>query len=91
MNQPLETGYPSEILGNVYIFPEGEALRFYNISGNTISWIEIKDDFLVCTWQAHFKDDLSGSLETFLKMNIINEVGQAPVINNDMLLYSHNI
>ena len=49
---PLKTNYP--VSSEAFLFPEGEALRFFMIENNeTITFFEYKDDFFVATWQAH--------------------------------------
>lgn len=49
---PLKTIYPAN--NEAFLFPEGEALRFFMIENNeTITLFEYKDDFFVATWQAH--------------------------------------
>ncbi len=53
LQQPLKVKPDGEMLDRQFLFPEGEALRFYYINGDTISLIEFKDDFPVITWQAH--------------------------------------
>ncbi len=53
LQQPLKVKPDGERLDRQFLFPEGEALRFYYIYGDTISFIEFKDDFPVITWQAH--------------------------------------
>ncbi|OEH92052.1 copper amine oxidase N-terminal domain-containing protein [Bacillus solimangrovi] len=89
INTPLDISYPNENYDRTYIFPEGEALGYYSISGDTISWIELQDDFLVCTWQAHINDVSYGQLESFLEMDIKNAQGIDPKVDKDMLYYSN--
>lgn len=49
---PLKTVQPASSMA--FLFPEGEALRFFLIENNeTITYFEYKDDFIVATWQAH--------------------------------------
>ncbi|MDP5274222.1 copper amine oxidase N-terminal domain-containing protein [Chengkuizengella axinellae] len=91
MNTPLNVTNINgnyENYDNTYIFPEGEVLSYYHLDGDTISWIELKDDFLVCTWQAHFKDLNYDHLDSFLQMNIKDDTGETPHLNKEMLYYS---
>lgn len=91
MNPPLETKILDKGYDMTFIFPEGEALGYYHIFGDTISRVELQDDFLVCTWQANFEYASSGYTEALMGTNITNSTGKAPEINKNMLYYSHGI
>lgn len=91
MNPPLNVTIQDENYDSTYIFPEGEALAYYYIYGDTISWIELKDDFWVCTWQTHLQDTSSGHIEAFLEMNTKNSKGKYYKINKNLLYYSQGI
>lgn len=91
MNPPLETKIIDENYDRTFIFPEGEALGYYYIYGDTISWVELQDNFLVCTWQAKFEYASTGHTETLMGTSITNSTGKAPEINKNMLYYSHGI
>ncbi|MGG4553869.1 copper amine oxidase N-terminal domain-containing protein [Paenibacillus humicus] len=91
MNPPLETKILDENYDRTFIFPEGEALGYYYIYGDTISWVELQDGFLVCTWQANFEYASIGHTETLMGTSITNSTGKAPEINKNLLYYSYGI
>ncbi|MFD1886205.1 hypothetical protein [Paenibacillus wenxiniae] len=68
LRKPLDVKSDGERLDQEFLFPEGEALRFYHIYGDTISLIEFKQDFPVITWQAH---GLSAATDDF---HIVNDL-----------------
>ncbi|MNJ45381.1 hypothetical protein D3C77_404720 [compost metagenome] len=91
INPPLETKFVDENYDTSFIFPEGEVLGFYYTYGDTISWVELQDNFLVCTWQANFEYPSTGHTETLKGTSITNSIGNAPKINKNMLFYSYGI
>lgn len=91
MNPPLETKFVDVNYDTTFIFPEGEALGFYYIYGDTISWVELQNGFLVCTWQANFEYASTGHTETLKGTSITNSTGKAPKINKNMLYYVYGI
>jgi hypothetical protein len=54
-----------------YIFPEGEALRYYSVVGNLLTYYEIKDDVKHLVWEGVEKD--SGKYTT--------EKGKRPLVD----------
>src|SRR5690606_25657771 len=91
MNPPMATKMVDEAYDRTYIFPEGEALGFYYIYGDTISWVGLQESSRVCTWQAKFEYASTGHTETLMGTSITNSTGKAPEINKNMLFYSHGI
>lgn len=87
INTPLKVTFIDENYDQTFIFPEGEALGYYYIYGDMLSWIELRDDFLVCTWQANIKNTSYGHIEAFLE-HMKNAEGKDPKINKDMLYFT---
>ncbi|WP_372660689.1 copper amine oxidase N-terminal domain-containing protein [Cohnella sp.] len=83
---------PLEVIGNhegffmTYLFPEGEALRFYLIRKDIISYVELKDDFLVASWQAYSKD--GDGIKSILEGKFGEQRGTAPIFEKVFLYYS---
>ncbi|WP_314589971.1 hypothetical protein [Paenibacillus terrigena] len=92
-HMPIQTLHAYEDYSNTFIFPEGEALRFFAIEGNeTVTHFEYQDDFLVATWQAHInKNNGEDSIQQLLKDNLIDRTGPTSEINKSFLYYSHGI
>lgn len=82
-HKPLDVN--SGIENNIYLFAEGKALEFYYIYGDTISFIQFKNDFPVVVWQAHFQgNDL---LQAFANGNFTEQRGTPPATSNKPYLY----
>ncbi|GIO14156.1 hypothetical protein J19TS2_37110 [Cohnella xylanilytica] len=77
----------SEWWSETYLFPEGEALRYLKIEGDTVSWVEFKDGFAVVTWQAHVNED--DALQQFLQSKWKDEVGTKPKLGKGYYSYSY--
>ncbi|MEJ3719809.1 copper amine oxidase N-terminal domain-containing protein [Paenibacillus polymyxa] len=43
----------TELLSSVYMFPQGEALRYFTVDGDVLSLVEVKDDFPMVTYQGY--------------------------------------
>lgn len=85
---PLTTLHEHEDYSQKYLFPEGEALRFYKIEGNeTISFYEFKNDFPVVTWQAHIADETIESIQALLDNKLKDSKGSMPKMNKALLYY----
>ncbi|WP_195571793.1 stalk domain-containing protein [Paenibacillus sp. 1001270B_150601_E10] len=84
MHKPLNITITDENYDVIYLFPKGKALGFYKLYGDTIAWIELKDDFLVSTWQANL--DVNSSVDhfqAFKEMKFENEKGARPSLKNE--------
>jgi hypothetical protein len=85
---PLMTSHHHEEYSDTYLFPEGEALRFYVIdSSETVSLYEFKDDFLVATWQAHIDEGNGDAIKLFMENTLKDKTGPTPKINKTFLYY----
>jgi hypothetical protein len=84
--QPLNATYEGEHMTWTFLFPEGEALRFYLIRDGIISLIEIQDDFLVATWQAYIAQ--GDGLQPFAEKKFSDEKGVNPSIEKNFYFYS---
>jgi len=52
--------YHGQVIPNpIYIFPEGEANRYYLMQGNIVTYIEAKNGIYTVTWQADLDDNPS--------------------------------
>jgi hypothetical protein len=88
-NTPLKYTNEREGTYTTYLFPLGEANRFYTISSNgTASFYELKDDIFVITWQAHLPVGPKSDLELFLENKVTDQIGTAPTNNKEYFYYS---
>ncbi|MHA0856056.1 copper amine oxidase N-terminal domain-containing protein [Paenibacillus sp. CMAA1364] len=88
-HRPLEVKHIDEDYSSTYLFPEGEALRFYVLKGDTAVLYEFKEDFPIAIWQAHVqKSDL---LENFLARKWMDQRGSNITINKKLLYYKRGI
>ncbi|MGO4106365.1 copper amine oxidase N-terminal domain-containing protein [Paenibacillus sp. YAF4_2] len=77
---PLKTVQPASSMA--FLFPEGEALRFFLIENNeTITYFEYKDDFIVATWQAHVEQIEGNAIEQLFADKLKDRTGATPQIN----------
>ncbi|MDF2653269.1 MAG: copper amine oxidase protein [Paenibacillus sp.] len=85
-HHPLKTIQPASKVA--YLFPEGEALRFFMIENNeTITFFEYKDDFFVATWQAHVEQVEGNAIEQLFADKLKDHTGSTPKINKPFLYY----
>jgi len=85
-NKPLEVSYETEDHTQTFVFPEGEALRYYVLQGDTVSLYEFIDDFPIVTWQAHLQKGVP--LRNFLDNKIMDQSGTPTQINKKFLYYA---
>ncbi|MEC0091316.1 copper amine oxidase N-terminal domain-containing protein [Paenibacillus macquariensis] len=85
-NKPLEVSYDTEDYTQTFIFPEGEALRYYVLQGDTVSQYEFIDDFPIVTWQAHLQK--GEQLRNFLDNKFMDQKGTPTQINKKFLYYA---
>ncbi|AZN38307.1 stalk domain-containing protein [Paenibacillus albus] len=92
-HKPLITTHAHEDYSSSFIFPEGKALKFYMIDSNeTVSLVEVKDDFPVVTWQAHVDIDTAGDGITKLVANeLFDQTGPKPSIGTKFAFYTHGM
>ncbi|WP_248759119.1 copper amine oxidase N-terminal domain-containing protein [Paenibacillus sp. ATY16] len=77
---PLKTG--AFVANEAYLFPEGEALRFFMIEDNEIiTYYEYKDDFLVATWQGRLEDKAGNAIDQLYADKFKERTGPTPKIN----------
>lgn len=72
--------------GYTYLFPEGEALRFYMLHGDVASFVEFKDDYAVVTAQGYFSEDENGRIQV-LSGRTVDPVGTFPQIDKPFFAY----
>ncbi|MDQ0876066.1 hypothetical protein QFZ77_004725 [Paenibacillus sp. V4I3] len=83
---PLKTNYP--VSSEAFLFPEGEALRFFMIENNeTITFFEYKDDFFVATWQAHVEQVEGNVIQQLFADKLKDRTGSTPQINKPLLYF----
>ncbi|MBB6733209.1 copper amine oxidase N-terminal domain-containing protein [Cohnella zeiphila] len=85
-HEPLAVRHDSEYWGETFLFPEGEALRYYSITGDTATRIEITDGMAVAVWQAHVKED--DAVAQFLKGQWTDARGDNPPISKVYYSYA---
>jgi hypothetical protein len=94
---PLEihTYSVDEEISTTYLFPEGEALRYFMIEGDVISYIQIKDETAQVTWQARLGSiidaDTMDTLIPYLKTATQDAWGERPVINKPLVYFDQII
>lgn len=88
-NKPLKITYEGEEYTNTVVFPEGEALRFYILEGDTVSLYEFKDDFPIVTWQAHLQKGVP--LQDWLDNKLSDQKGTGTKINKKFIYYSRGV
>ncbi|WP_331852381.1 copper amine oxidase N-terminal domain-containing protein [Paenibacillus baekrokdamisoli] len=86
LQEPLDVTLEPEVYDHAYLFPEGEVLRFYSIYGDTVSLVQIQEDFPVAIWQAHLEH--ANSVKDFLEENIKDQRGTAPIIQKPFLYHT---
>ena len=90
----IQAHYPAtELLPAAWLFPEGEALRFYAINFDVLSYIEIEDDAAVVRWQAYIQAPPGGKeddpFDNYLHGTIAEQWGTKPDIRKPLVyLYS---
>jgi hypothetical protein len=90
-NTPLNYTNEREGIYTTYVFPFGEANRFYIISSNgTVSFYEFQDDFFVITWQAHLSVGPKDDLEQFWENKVTDQTGTALTINKPYYYYTNS-
>jgi hypothetical protein len=87
--RPLETRYATEDYSSTFLFPEGEALRFYALQGDTALLYEFKEDFPIVTWQAHVQK--GDNLQNFLDRKLFDKKGTEVPINKKWLYYNNSV
>lgn len=76
----------AEGYGYTYLFPEGEALRFYMLHGDVASFVEFKDDYAVVTAQGYVSEDENGRTQV-LSGQAVDTVGAFPKIAKPFFVY----
>ncbi|MDQ0874256.1 hypothetical protein QFZ77_002915 [Paenibacillus sp. V4I3] len=85
-NPPLKTIQPASRVA--FLFPEGEALRFFMIENNeTITFFEYKDDFFVATWQANVEQIEGNAAQQLFTDKLKDRTGSTPKINKPFLYF----
>lgn len=89
-HRPLATSHYHEEYSTTFLFPEGEALRFFMVDGGeTITLFEYKDDFLVATWQAHVQKIGQDPVQQLLEDKLKDRTGPTPTIKKPFLYCSY--
>ncbi|WP_049827500.1 stalk domain-containing protein [Paenibacillus maysiensis] len=89
----IDVHFPNtEILASIYLFPQGEALRYFIISGDVLSLVEVKDGFPVVTYQGYVGEPYNKKftmdydpLERFLNNKVKNQWGTYPKLNKPLV------
>ncbi|WP_025718564.1 stalk domain-containing protein [Paenibacillus sp. 1-18] len=89
----IEAHFPNtELLSSVYMFPQGEALRYFTVNGDVLSLVEVKDGFPLVTYQGYvgapFGKEFTmeyDPLELFLKNKAKNQWGAYPKLNKPLV------
>ncbi|GGD60981.1 hypothetical protein GCM10010911_18550 [Paenibacillus nasutitermitis] len=84
----LETLHPTLNYDKEFLFPKGEAFRFFYIYGDeTATLFEYKDDFPVATWQAHLDPYAADPFVQLLNGRFKDATGPMPDIGGPFLYY----
>ncbi|WP_328799967.1 copper amine oxidase N-terminal domain-containing protein [Paenibacillus sp. LX16] len=82
----------TELLSSVYMFPQGEALRYFTVNGDVLSLVEVKDGFPIVTYQGYvgapFDKEFTmeyDPLGRFLENKAKNQWGTYPKINKPLI------
>ncbi|MWC27890.1 copper amine oxidase N-terminal domain-containing protein [Paenibacillus sp. MMS18-CY102] len=70
-----------------YLFPVGEANRFYLLSEYTVWFYERQGDFFVVTWEANIPVGTDDMQHSFLNGEITDATGPKPVQGKDFFYY----
>lgn len=88
-HKPLETN-AQENSDEIFLFPQGEALRFYRMYGDTVSLVEFRGGFPVVTVQAHIIEG-DGAFKQLLGVRATGATGRFPQIDKPFLAYASHI
>ncbi|QHW30933.1 copper amine oxidase N-terminal domain-containing protein [Paenibacillus rhizovicinus] len=87
---PMQKTYRTEMNDDEFLFPEGEALRFFAIKDSQIAtYYEYKDDFLVVLWQARINPNLGDAVGHLLTNKLEASTGTMPNIDKAFLYYDN--
>jgi hypothetical protein len=82
----------TELLSSVYMFPQGEALRYFTVGGDVLSLVEVKDGFPVVTYQGYVGAPFDKTftmeydpLERFMVNKAKNQWGTYPKLNKPLI------
>ncbi|MBU9708645.1 copper amine oxidase N-terminal domain-containing protein [Paenibacillus sp. AK121] len=82
----------TELLSSVYMFPQGEALRYFTVDGDVLSLVEVKDDFPMVTYQGYMGAPFDNTftmeydpLELFLANKAKDQWGTYPKFNKPLI------
>lgn len=82
----------TELLSSVYMFPQGEALRYFTVDGDVLSLVEVKDDFPMVTYQGYMGAPFDNTftmeydpLDLFLENKAKNQWGTYPKFNKPLI------
>ncbi|MFJ5624288.1 copper amine oxidase N-terminal domain-containing protein [Peribacillus loiseleuriae] len=78
--KPIPYTHDREGFETTFLFPIGEANRFFMISDDTVSFYKLQDDFFVVTWQAHIPVGQKDTLQLFLENKVTDTTGSKPEI-----------
>lgn len=97
---PLDESRPSRLTGDneamsdVYYFAKGKSDGYYVLSGQFVTYYEIKDGIRQAVWEA----DLSGvkkpsdkDIEAVFGLSVAKEYGQRPALAEEYVYYNTNI
>ncbi|QHT59811.1 copper amine oxidase N-terminal domain-containing protein [Paenibacillus lycopersici] len=85
---PLQKTYRWEMNDDEYLFPEGEALRFFVIKDSQIAtYYEYRNDFLVAVWQGRLNPNDGDAVGHLLQDKLADRTGPAPKIDKAFLYY----
>ncbi|KTS81019.1 cell wall hydrolase [Paenibacillus jamilae] len=82
----------TELLSSVYMFPQGEALRYFTVDGDVLSLVEVKDDFPMVTYQGYVGAPFDNTFtmeydptELFLANKAKDQWGTYPKFNKPLI------
>ncbi|MCV9951595.1 copper amine oxidase N-terminal domain-containing protein [Paenibacillus sp. BT-177] len=82
----------TELLSSVYMFPQGEALRYFTVNGDVLSLVEVKDGFPIVTYEGYVGAPFDKTftmeydpLELFLANKAKDQWGTYPKLNKPLI------
>ncbi|AHM66243.1 cell wall hydrolase [Paenibacillus polymyxa] len=82
----------TELLSSVYMFPQGEALRYFTVNGDVLSLVEVKDGFPIVTYQGYVGAPFDKTftmeydpLELFVANKAKDQWGTYPKLNKPLI------
>lgn len=77
-HEALSSEHTSEGFSTIFLFPQGVGTRYYVISDNLVSRIELKGGMKIVTWEAHISPGVRPVEELFAQQKFTDATGPLP-------------